>query len=84
MSNFAQSFDSEYDNKKETGNWNRKGLNQTKKEDQANRNVKSFQKEESIKTFKDTSTTSVKYTNRVYKSWEAKRECNHNEESVGY
>ena len=75
MSNFG-SFDQEYESKKETGNWNRKGLSQTKKDDQASRQFKNSCKEESFKTYKDASTTSVKYTNRVYRSWEAKEECN--------
>merc|ERR1712055_389802 len=81
MSNFVQTFDSEYDSKKETGNWNRKGLVQTKKDDQASRQAKNFQKNESFKTYKDPTTPSVKYTNRVYRSWEAREECNQNLES---
>jgi len=81
MSNFVQSFDREYDIKKETGNWNRKGLGHTKKDDQANRQLKTSQREESFKTYNDSSTPSVKYTNRVYKSWEAREECNQSLES---
>jgi len=77
MSSFVQ----EYENKKEAGNWNRKGLVQTKKDDQANRQAKSFQQSESFKTYKDPTTPSVKYTNRVYRSWEAREECNQNLES---
>ena len=74
MSNFA----GEYDSRKETGNWNRKGLVQTKKDDQASRQARTFQKTESAKAYKDPNTPSVKYTNRVYKSEEAKKDCNQN------
>merc|ERR1712243_497034 len=81
MSNFVQSFDSEYDNKKETGNWNRKGLVQTKKDDQASRQDRSIHKNESVKNYKDSNTPSVKYSNRVYRSWEAREECNQNYEN---
>merc|ERR1712098_271249 len=77
MSNFAQTFDSEYDRKKENGNWNRKGLVQTKKDNQASRQMKIF-KSESVKTYKDPNTPSVKYSDRVYRSWEAKQDCNQN------
>merc|ERR1712071_310145 len=81
MSNFVQSFDREYDAKKETGKWNRKGLSYTKKEDQASRQLKIFQKEEPVRTFKDSSTPNMKYTNRKYKKWEAKKNCNQGLES---
>ena len=80
MSNFVQTFDSEYDSKKETGNWNRKGLVQTKKDDQASRQAKN----ESFKSYKDPNTPSVKYTNRVHRSWEAKRDCNQNIEDFSH
>merc|ERR1711892_249665 len=76
MSNFVQSFDREYDDKKETGKWNRKGLTHTKKEDQANRQLKIFQKEEPVRIYKNSSTPSVKYTNRKYKKREARKNCN--------
>merc|ERR1711892_124101 len=81
MSNFVQSFDQEYNDKKETGKWNRKGLNHTKKEEQANRQLKIFQKEEPVRTYKDSSTPSVKYTIRKYKKCEARKECNQSLES---
>jgi len=77
MSSFVQ----EYENKKETGNWNRNRLVQSKKNDQASRQVKKFQQNESFQTFKDPTTPSVKYTNRLYRSWEARVECNQNLES---
>jgi len=77
MSSFVQ----EYENKKEAGNWNRKGLVQTKKDDQANRQVKNFRQNETFKTYKDPTTPSVKYTNRVFRSSEARKECNQNLES---
>ena len=76
MSNFVQSFDREYESKKETGNWNRKGLAQTKKDDQASRQLNNWSKEEALKTYKGSFSPSVKYTNRVYKAWEAREECN--------
>merc|ERR1712106_1157140 len=81
MSNFVQSFDQEYDDKKETGKWNRKGLNHTKKEERANRQLKIFQKEEPVRTYKDSSTPSVKYINRKYKKCEARKNCNQGLES---
>ena len=81
MSNFVQSFDREYESKKETGNWNRKGLAQTKKDDQASRQMKNSSKEESFKMYKGSSSPNVKYTNRVYKAWEAREECNQQWES---
>jgi len=74
MSSFVQ----EYENKKETGNWNRNSLVQSKKNDQASRQVKKFQQNESFKTYKDPTTPSVKYTNRLYRSWEARVVCNQN------
>merc|ERR1711892_1383238 len=76
MSHFVQNLDQEYDDKKETGKWNRKGLNHTKKEDQASRQLKIFQKEEPVRIYKDSSTPSVKYTNRKYKKREARKNCN--------
>merc|ERR1711971_389770 len=81
MSNFAQSFDREYESKKETGNWNRKGLVQTKKNYEASRQMHSWTKDESSKMYKGSSTPSVKYTNRVYKASEAREECKHQWES---
>ena len=81
MSNFVQSFDREYESKKETGNWNRKGLAQTKKDDQASRQLNKSSKEEAFKMYKGSSSPSVKYTNRVYKAWEAREECNQQLES---
>merc|ERR1711892_138713 len=53
----------------------------TKKEDQANRQLKIFQKEEPVRTHKDSSTPSVKYTNRKYKKCGARKDCNQGLES---
>merc|ERR1711892_1270344 len=58
-----------------------KDLATQKKDDEANRKLKTSQREESFKTYNDSSAPSVKYTNRVYKSWEAREECNQNLES---
>merc|ERR1712228_1093658 len=38
-----------------------------------NRQWKGFCRDQNVKMFKDTTTPNVKYTNRVYKSWDANR-----------
>merc|ERR1712083_451670 len=78
MASNEQFGDQEYVTKKETGNWNRKGLIQTKKDDQTNRQWKGFCRDQNVKVFKDTTTLNVKYTNRVNNTWDIKQECNQN------
>merc|ERR1712228_480192 len=76
MGSNEQFGDQEYVTKKETDNWNRKGLVQTKKDDQTNRQWKGFCRDQNVKVFKDTTTPHVKYTNRVYNAWDITQECN--------